>query len=121
MIEDPKLTLKILRLVGSEKFLPGGDLQEIYSSFPKVSHRFLKHHVVNAADAGLIRCDVVQTPVMGGISVHVNPIEGLTPEGHNYIRRNQKISPALWKWMAGVVSAVLAGLLILYLSRFLPT
>lgn len=121
MIEDPKLTLKILKHIGSDTFPPIAEIQEIYSAFPNIKQKFLKHHVIRAVDAGLIRSNVVRIPVYGGIGVHINPIAGLTPEGDAYIRQNRMwFSPGTKRLIASIAGTVIAGLLIIVLSKFIP-
>ena len=99
MIEDPKLTLKILQYFARDEidFPSNKTYDDLAKEFPEEKQqRGITYHVFCAERNGLLIAKVIEDSVMGpnGRGYVVISMDGLTPEGGNYVRAAE--SQGVW-------------------------
>ena len=90
MIEDPKLTLKILQYFARDEigFPSHKTFTDLAKEFPEETEEKILYHVFCAKRNGLLIANVIENPVLSpkGRGYTVFSMDGLTPEGGNYVR-----------------------------------
>ncbi len=90
MIEDPKLTLKILQYFARDEidFPSNKTFEDLAKEFPEETKGKLIYHVVCAEMHGLLIAKVIENSVMGpnGRRYLIGYMDGLTFEGGDYVR-----------------------------------
>ena len=90
MIEDPKLTLEILQYFARDEigFPSNKSFADLAKEFPEETEGKIFYHVFCAEMNGLLVAKVIEDSVMGpkGRDYLVPYMDGLTPEGGNYVR-----------------------------------
>ena len=99
MIEDPKLTLKILQYFARDEvdFPSNKTFADLAKEFPEEKQKGRTiYHVVCAEMTGLLIAKYVDDSVMGpkGRGYLVAYMDGLTPEGGDYVRAAE--SKGVW-------------------------
>ena len=98
MIEDPKLTLKILQYFARDEidFPSNKTFADLAKEFPEETEGKIFYHVFCAEMNGLLVAKVIEDSVMGpkGRYYLVAYMDGLTPEGGNYVQAAE--SKGVW-------------------------
>ena len=106
MIEDPKLTLKILQYFARDEidFPSNKTFADLAKEFPEETEGKIFYHVVCAEMTGLLIAKLVDDSVMGpkGRGYLVSYMDGLTPEGGNYVRAAE--SNGVWDMAGGRIA-----------------
>ena len=88
MIEDPKLTLKILEYFARDDVtFPANVLVgDLASEFPDVDGSRFEYHVVCAIDNDLLIGRFTYTETFDRVHLTLGYLSGLTPRGGNYVK-----------------------------------
>ena len=88
MIEDPNLTLDILKIFAEPNTPWPANLsdKDITNRFTDVSKETIEYHLICAIDSGLLRGNYSRNASYGGTFYTFGWLEGLTVEGGEYVR-----------------------------------
>ena len=88
MIEDPNITLDILKYFASDEISWPANLddRQIKNHFKNIPHRTVDYHLICAIDSELLRGAYTRHAVAGGAFYTFGRIDGLTVEGGEYVR-----------------------------------
>lgn len=96
MIEDPKLTLKILEYFARDDVtFPANVLVDgLANEFPDVDQNRFEYHVVCAIENDLLMGHFTCTETFDGVQLSFGHLSGLTPRGGDYVRDSRT---GLWE------------------------
>ena len=88
MIENPELTLKILRFFAQPDvpFPANFFAQDVFDKFPDEAQDEITYHVRCAKRAGLLEADMAEQTGISGMMLQIGCVYGLTHEGGEYVR-----------------------------------
>ena len=88
MIEDPNLTLEILKYFTRDEISwPANvDDRELINHFSDISSDKVKYHLYCAIESGLLEGQFTRNAMLAGAFYTFGNLDGLTPEGGEYVR-----------------------------------
>lgn len=88
MIEDPKLTLDILKYFADDNvgFPAHVDSNDLLDSYPQINKETLDYHLMCAIDNELLVGEYKIVTAFERSSLQIGILEGLTPKGGDYVR-----------------------------------
>jgi len=92
MIENPKLTLKILQYFAKDEIPYPANLriEDIYEEFPEEDRNDLNYSVNCAIRYKLLDGDIIETSTLDGKFIAIGGLYGLSPQGGEYVRDARK-------------------------------
>ena len=92
MIENPELTLKILRHFARDDVPFPSNLadEDLYQVFPKEKPENIKYSLYCAIKTGLLKGSVIDTSTFDGDDYMISRIFGLSPKGGDYVRNAER-------------------------------
>ena len=91
MIENPELTLKILKYFARDDVTWPANLtvEDLLAELPRESRDSLAYHIYCAEEAELLDCQIIRTKVLDGSDIQIGNIVGLTQKGGEYVSNSQ--------------------------------
>ena len=88
MIEDPKLTLEILKYFARDEISwPANvDDRELTNHFSDISSDKVEYHLYCAIESGLLEGEFKRDAMLDGAFYTFGNLDGLTPEGGEYVQ-----------------------------------
>lgn len=126
MIEDPRLTRKILKYFARDSVpVPANiTVDHLAEEFTRFSHQKINDHVSLAKENELLKLGIGRSEEGRTIKMWIQ-IDGITNKGRDYLKDAQSeywksVRSRIAKGLIALLTTVIAGLLIAYFSRFLP-
>ncbi|MDD9999610.1 MAG: hypothetical protein OXQ89_17870 [Rhodospirillaceae bacterium] len=129
MTEDPRLTREILKFFTREEIRYPADvtIEQVVEAFPKVNSQKVKDHIRLAINENLLDAEIREIRTFGGGGVVISRIAGMTSAGREYLkdaqpvfRKNFRVGEAWNNLIIRVLAIVIGGVILAYLTRFIP-
>ena len=125
MIEDPKLTLRILQYFARDDVGYPANMtvqRHLRKEFPEVRVDKLQYHVVCAFENDLLQGDYERNVMFEGVSLNTGYIDGLTARGGDYVRdAGTKFWQDAWDKIEEAGIVVTTGLLVDVVAKLVRT